>query len=71
MNLQQQHRAQLLTKRKEWENLAILAIRAAFKNTPQEDHQALLDDIYAQIVQQVFHTPGDASPHVLHDKAPQ
>jgi hypothetical protein len=62
MNLQQQHRAQLLTKRKEWENLAILAIRAAFKNTPINEHQQLLDSIYIQIVQQVFHTPGEA-PH--------
>jgi hypothetical protein len=54
MNLQQQTQAALLTKRREWEDLAILAIRAAFKNTPPEEHQALLDSIYAQIVQQVF-----------------
>jgi hypothetical protein len=71
MNLQQQHRAQMLTKRREWENLAILAIRAAFKNTPINEHQQLLDSIYTQIVQQVFHTAGEASPHVLHDEAQQ
>jgi hypothetical protein len=60
MNLQQQTQAALLSKRKEWEGIAILAISAAFKNTPPEEHQALLDSIYTQIVQQVFHTPGDA-----------
>jgi hypothetical protein len=54
MNLQQQHKALLLSKRREWENVAILAISAAFKNTPPEEHQALLDSIYAQIVTRVF-----------------
>jgi hypothetical protein len=60
MNLTEQRQAQLLSKRKEWEGIAILAISAAFKNTPPEEHQALLDSIYAQIIQRVFHTPGDA-----------
>jgi hypothetical protein len=65
MNLTEQHKAllaatdedgaRLLSKRREWENVAILAIRAAFKNTPPEEHQQLLDSIYAQIVARVFH----------------
>jgi hypothetical protein len=62
MNLTEQHKALLLSKRREWENVAILAIRAAFKNTPINEHQQLLDSIYTQIIQQVFHTPGEGSP---------
>jgi hypothetical protein len=62
MNLTEQRQAQLLTKRQEWENVAILAIRAAFKNTPINEHQQLLDSIYTQIVQQVFATTDGERP---------
>jgi hypothetical protein len=64
MTLTEQHRASLattdevgarmLSKRREWEDVAILAISAAFKNTPPEEHQALLNSIYEQIITRVF-----------------
>ena len=54
MNLQQDYRDQLIRKREEWENLAVLALSAAFKCTPVNEHEELLTSVYNKIVQKVF-----------------
>jgi hypothetical protein len=62
MNLQEQVQFQLIRRREEWENLAVLALSAAFKATPQAEHQDLLDSVYHKIIQRVFaDTEGERS----------
>jgi hypothetical protein len=54
MNLQEQVQSQLIRKREEWENLAVLALSAAFKCTPVDQHEELLNNVYTKIINKVF-----------------
>lgn len=61
MSLQQQVQSQLIKRREEWENLAVLALNAAFKATPACEHEELLNNVYNKIITRVFLTPGTSS----------
>lgn len=61
MSLQTQVQSQLIRRREEWKNLAVLALSAAFKATPACEHEQLLNNVYDKIIQRVFLSSGEQS----------
>jgi hypothetical protein len=60
-NLQQQVRPKRIDRRQQCADAAVALIAAAFAATPSDQHQQLLDDIYARVIARVFGIPGNVS----------
>jgi hypothetical protein len=54
MTIQQQHQSFLRSRRDDYVGTAIFALQLAFKATPVNQHEKLLDDVYQQVIQRVF-----------------
>jgi hypothetical protein len=54
MTLQQQHQTYLRSRRDDYVGTAIFALQLAFKATPVNQHEELLNNVYNQIIQRLF-----------------